>query len=125
MRKGKARSALIAEDNPLIARALETVVQKLGFDVTMVTDGETARQIVFATPPDLLIVDIGLPNVSGASLIRWLKALKKEAIVVAMSGMGEAAGEMALAAGADAFLAKPFQLNDLVGMIDELSSRTD
>jgi DNA-binding response OmpR family regulator len=112
--------ALIAEDNALIARALETVLRNLGFEVTVVADGEAARQLMFVEPPDLLIADLGLPSVGGSSLIRWLKAMSPDATVVAISGFDESARAMAMAAGADAFLAKPFLLDELERVIREL-----
>jgi DNA-binding response OmpR family regulator len=86
----------------------------------IVADGETARQSVFAEPPDLRIADIGLPSVGGLSLIRWLKAMRPDAKIVAISGIGDSVQEMALEAGAYAFLAKPFQLSELARVVREL-----
>jgi DNA-binding response OmpR family regulator len=108
--------AIVVEDNSLVALGSETVLRILGFDVTIVTDSEAARQLVIAEPPDLLITDIGLPNM-GAPLIRWLKAKRPDAKIV---GIGEI-GEMALAAGADAFLAKPFRLDELERVIHAMT----
>jgi CheY-like chemotaxis protein len=113
--------AIIAEDNALVARALGAVLRELGYEVAIVADGEDARQLVFTDPPDLLIADIGLSRVGGSSLIRWMKGMRPDAKVVAISGIGEEGQrEVALAAGADAFLAKPFRLSELKQVIGEL-----
>jgi DNA-binding response OmpR family regulator len=102
------RSALVAEDNDAVRAAILAVVSQLGFEARAVTDGAIAHGLLLTEPPDLLVVDIGLPYVGGVALIRSLKALKPSSRVIAISGMGDHARRSALAAGADAFLAKPF-----------------
>jgi CheY-like chemotaxis protein len=112
------KMALLAEDNPTVREVIAAVVSRLGFEVTAVTDGATAQARLFASPPDLLVVDIGLPTVSGTLLIRTLKALKWRAKAIAISGSD--LETEALAAGADAFLSKPFVDEDLERAVREL-----
>ena len=116
----RSRKALVAEDNPTVRVFVETIVQDLGFDVSTVSGGAQARSLLFVEQPDLFIVDMLLPTVGGQLLIRTLKALKRDARIIAISGMDGDAQVDALKAGADVFLSKPFAGADLERVITEL-----
>jgi two-component system KDP operon response regulator KdpE len=100
--------ALVVEDDALFLALVGEVVTALGFEVMTLDEGGAALQAIFKAPPDLMIVDMGLPGVGGATLIRSLRATRRDAKIIAISGMGDSARHMALSAGVDAFLVKPF-----------------
>ena len=116
----RSRKALVAEDNATVRVLVETIVRDLGFDVTTVSGGAEAQSRLFVERPDLFIVDLLLPTVSGQLLIRTLKAIKRDARIIAISGMDGDAQVDALKAGADVFLSKPFARADLERVITEL-----
>ena len=76
-KRSPAKRALIAEDDPTLCALLASLVGELGFDVTLVFDGAAAQRIVFAKPPDLLIVDIFLKGGSGLGVLSATSAARK------------------------------------------------
>src|SRR5207253_4987604 len=84
----RSRKALVAEDNATVRLLVESVVHSFGFEVTAVSDGAQAQSRIFAERPDLLVLDVLLPTVGGQVLIGTLKAIKRDAKVIAVSGVG-------------------------------------
>ena len=114
---------MIAEDNPDVAETLVLVLELLGHHVRVVHDGVTAVSAARANPPDIMLIDIGLPRLNGdevAQTIRRDPALK-QLMLVAITGYGGPEDKArAMAAGFDYHLAKPVDLNgsnDLVGRL--------
>ena len=99
---------------------VESVVRSLGFEVTAVSDGAHAQSRIFAERPDLLVLDFLLPMVGGQVLVGTLKAINRDAKVIAVSGVDGITQREALGAGADVFLPKPFARADLERVMSEL-----
>ena len=64
---------LVAEDEPSIAEIVSIYLQRSGYQVTIVADGKTALEYLDAELPDLVVLDIMLPNVDGFTITRWLR----------------------------------------------------
>ena len=77
---------LIAEDEALAAMALQDVLERAGFRVTLSHDGQAALADAQADPPDALLTDLKMPRLDGLSLIQRLRAGRPELPVVIMSG---------------------------------------
>ena len=104
------RTAVIVEDNHLNRRLFAEVLKEAGFAVYAVADGRELLDIVRTKEPDVVLMDLQLPYISGFELIRQLRANPATAAVplVAVSGFVRPEDEQsARLAGADLFLAKP------------------
>ena len=108
---------LIVEDENNIALALETVLGREGWHLSRQSDGEAAWEAIRADPPDLVLLDVMLPGVSGYEIcqrIRLDPALAATRILM-MTARGNAVERRkGLALGADGFIAKPFDLRALM-----------
>ncbi len=110
------RRVLVVEDSPVIQRLIEICLRPAAFDTVFAGDGATALAIAEDTPVDLVLLDVGLPDMSGWEVLAGLRAAEKTKDVTIMMLTGDAHAETEQRAqelGADAFLAKPFRPNDL------------
>lgn len=119
----KKTSILIAEDNPDSQSLLQTILEREGFIVTAVSDGEKAIDILQEIKPDILITDLMLPSVSGGDLIRYVRqrAELSQIPIVVISAYGDYESD-ALAVGANVMLKKPLDSNVLVDTIKRLKA---
>jgi PAS domain S-box-containing protein len=117
---------LIVEDNRDAAEMLEQILQLEGHRIRVAFDGQSATEAFREFAPEVLISDVGLPDVSGYDLMRRLRMLETGSPVfaIAMSGYAQADDvERAREAGFDAHLAKPASLERLDGLLAEAASR--
>ena len=105
---------LVADDDPRIVRAIASTLTRIGFDVRVADDGAPAMAMAEQTPPDLAIIDLGMPT-GGNEVVRRLKELFGAAIhVQILSGTDEEQARLAaFDAGADGFLTKPISMKEL------------
>ena len=110
-------TVLVCEDEDALRELVRITLD--GFEVIEATDGETALELARSERPDVVLVDLMLPRTSGLEVIRALKGDPATAgmRVVVLSAWRESADE-ALAAGADLFVAKPFDPGDLRTLIE-------
>jgi excisionase family DNA binding protein len=105
---------LVVDDDPEIIDIVKAFLQRqVGYDVSTASDGITALIEVGRKKPDLLILDIMIPGVDGVEVCRRIKAdSTNKTAIIAVSGIAENE-ERVMQAGADAFILKPIDLNDL------------
>lgn len=117
---------LIVEDEDNIALALSTVLGREGWDLSRIEDGAAALDAIRAGRPDLVILDVMLPSVSGYEICQQIR-LEPELAgtrILMMTARGNAMERRkGLALGADGFIAKPFDLADLMGQARALLAR--
>jgi CheY-like chemotaxis protein len=115
---------LLADDSPHAQRMGERILREEGFEVVTVTDGETALIRLADVDPDVIMVDVFLPNRSGYEICRRVKEdpRHRRARVVLLAGLLEPVdlGEAQLA-GADAILKKPFEASVVIATIRPLA----
>jgi len=105
---------LVAEDDPKIAKVVEHLLRREGYQVARARDGREALTRVEVEPFDLLLLDIGLPEVDGFEVCRRVKA-RSDLPVIVLSARGEELDRvMGLTLGADDYIAKPFNSAELV-----------
>ena len=110
---------------PPLGRLLAAaVVRRLGHEVREVYTGASALDAVPSFRPDLIVLDVGLPDMDGYETAQRIRQLPggREARIVAASGYGEVAGA-ARAAGMDGYLVKPLQLPELQQILAQTRSR--
>jgi putative two-component system response regulator len=108
---------LIVDDNPSIARLLRQSLMAEGYRIELAEDGQEALARVAAEPPDLILLDVGLPQVSGDEVCRRIKSSPATNLIpiVMVTAQGETQSKLeAWEYGADDFLTKPFHLAEVV-----------
>jgi two-component system KDP operon response regulator KdpE len=105
---------LVADDELQIRRSLRVTLRNNGYDVDEAATGEAALDSVAVRPPELIILDLGLPDVDGVEVTRRLREWTRLPIIV-LSAMGDDEAKVrALDAGADDYVTKPFSVPELL-----------
>ncbi|MBM7503227.1 response regulator [Agromyces aurantiacus] len=108
---------LVADDDAQLQRALRITLGSRGYEVLAARDGAEAIDLAANAHPDLILLDLGMPNVDGMDVIRAVRAWSKVPIVV-LSGRTDSAEKVeALDAGADDYVTKPFAMDELLARI--------
>ena len=115
---------LIADDDPQLVRALRITLASHGYDVLAAPDGAAAVALAAKLPPDLVMLDLGMPRLDGVGVIRALRGWTTAPIIVVSGRTGSADKIEALDAGADDYVTKPFQIDELLARLRALSRRT-
>lgn len=122
----RARKILIVDDNGVLRALLAQALEAAGYVAIAADSGESALEVVRFDPPDLCVVDQVMPGMSGADLVRTLRASEDEQLrrmpVIGLSGVS-GAERMFLEAGADAALPKPFREGPLLEMVARTLAR--
>jgi two-component system, OmpR family, KDP operon response regulator KdpE len=115
---------LIVDDEPQILRALQINLHAQQYDVVTAGSGRRALQAAADAHPDLIILDLGLPDMDGVDVIRALRRWTQVPIVILSGRINSAAKVDALDAGADDYVTKPFSVEELVARIRAVTRRT-
>jgi two-component system KDP operon response regulator KdpE len=107
-------NVLVVDDEPQIRRALRTSLEAHGYEVTTVGTGEEGVLGVAEMSPDLVLLDLGLPDIDGAEVIQRIRAFSEVPIIVVSVREGQHEKVAALDAGADDFVTKPFGMEELL-----------
>lgn len=108
-------SVLVVEDDTTIGEVIQVTFQENGHDVVRVLDGRSALAAGRDTAFDLVLLDLGLPDVDGIEVCRRLRSLQTDAVVVVLTARtAEMDVVVALEAGADDYLTKPVRLGELL-----------
>ncbi len=108
-----ALKILVVDDEPPIRKLLRMGLTSQGYDVLDAPNGKTALELL-ARKPDLVILDLGLPDVDGLDLLRTLRRVEENLPIVVLSSRGDEAGKVAcLDLGADDYVTKPFGMDEL------------
>ena len=111
---GVSVKVLVVDDEPQIRRALRTSLEAHGYEVTAVGTGEEGVLGAAEMSPDLILLDLGLPDVDGAEVIQRIRAFSEVPIIVVSVREGQHDKVAALDAGADDFVTKPFGMEELL-----------
>ena len=109
-------SVLIADDDPNILRALRFLMQREGHDVRTAIDGQQALAAIAETPPDLVLLDLMMPQGNGYEVCRTLRVARSynDVRIVMLTARGGEADQRGMDLGADAYVTKPFAIDDVV-----------
>ncbi|QRP44391.1 response regulator [Amycolatopsis sp. FDAARGOS 1241] len=117
MSPDKAATVLVVDDEPQIVRALRINLNARGYKVITAHDGTAALKAVAETKPDVVVLDLGLPDLDGTEVIAGLRGWTTVPIIV-LSARGDSADKVqALDAGADDYVTKPFGMDELLARL--------
>ncbi len=115
---------LLAEDEPNIVESLTFLLERAGFEVAVETDGRQALDAALGHVPDVLILDVMLPELDGYEVLRQLRSDprtgKLPVIMLTAKGQREDR-ETALQCGADLFITKPFANAEIIAAVKQLA----
>jgi two-component system, OmpR family, KDP operon response regulator KdpE len=115
---------LVVDDEPQLAQALAMNLRARRHQVSTVGSGAAALRTAHEHPPDLVLLDLGLPDMDGVEVIHGLRAGSSAPIIVLSGRIGGADKVGALDAGADDYVTKPFGMDELMARIRAVSRRS-
>src|ERR1044072_4562303 len=122
--KGKLMRVLIVEDEPNLGRQLRATLEGAGYAIDLATDGEDGHYLGSTETYDAIILDLGLPEVDGLTVLdRWRRDGMKVPVLAPPAGESWSDRVAGLDAGADDYLAKPFQTEELIARLRALIRR--
>jgi two-component system KDP operon response regulator KdpE len=108
---------LVVDDDRQLLRALRINLTTRGYQVQLAPDGATALAMAGRQPPDLVIVDLGLPDLDGVAVVEGIRGWSKVPVIVLSARHHEQAKVQALDAGADDYVTKPFGMDELLARV--------
>ena len=119
------KTVLVVDDEPMIVQLARDYLERAGFTVLTAGDGRTALASVRAEKPDLIVLDLGLPDMDGLDVTRAVRAQSTLPIVV-LTARGEESDKLVgLELGADDYMVKPFSPKELVARVRAVLRRFD
>jgi len=118
------KRVLLAEDEPNIVESLTFLLDRAGFEVTVETDGRRALDAALGDVPDVLILDVMLPELDGYEVLRQLRSDRRtdKLPVVMLTAKGQREDrETAMECGADLFITKPFANAEIIAAVKQLA----
>ncbi len=119
------KTVLVVEDELKIARLVRDYLQQAGFAVLEAADGASALAMARSEKPDMVVLDLGLPEVDGLDVTRRLRAASAVPIIMLTARSEESDRIVGLELGADDYIVKPFSPKELVARIRAVLRRAD
>ncbi|MFD9006826.1 response regulator [Streptomyces sp. NPDC059582] len=116
---------LVVEDDPQLVRALVINMQARRYGVDAAPDGATALRLAAARQPDVVILDLGLPDMDGVDVLRALRGWSRVPVLVLSARRSSGEKVAALDAGADDYITKPFSMDELLARLRAAVRRTE
>jgi two-component system KDP operon response regulator KdpE len=114
---------LVVDDEIQMRRALSTNLRARGYDVDLAATGEEALKCAAERPPDVVILDVGLPGIDGIEVVRGLRSWMSAPIIILSVRNDERDKVAALDAGADDYVTKPFGMDELLARLRAATRR--
>ncbi len=121
---GHRTRVLVVEDDPNISDLIRTNLSARGYDVVLSADGREVERLLERERPDIVLLDLTLPDADGFELCRQIRSRSPVGIIVVSARGGESDKVRALNQGADDYLTKPFGINELMARISATLRRT-
>lgn len=123
-----SKRVLLAEDEPNIVESLTFLLERAGYKVSVEVDGQKALETVLAESPDVMILDVMLPEMDGYEVLRKMRSddRTKSVPVLMLTAKGQREDRrVAMECGADLFITKPFANAELIEAVGQLASRAN
>jgi two-component system, OmpR family, KDP operon response regulator KdpE len=114
---------LLVDDDRQLVRALQITLSARGYSVVPAASGASALAAASAQPPDIVILDLGLPDLDGVAVVEGLRGWSTAPIIVLSARHEEQAKVRALDAGADDYVTKPFGMDELLARVRAATRR--
>ena len=115
---------MLVEDDALLADGIVRALKRDGFAVNWLSDGRSAQTSLVAETPDVLVLDLGLPDMDGLELLAWLRGKGLQLPVLILTARDSTSDKVVgLDKGADDYLAKPFDIQELSARLRALERR--
>ncbi len=115
---------LLVEDDRLLADGVISALRREGFTINHISDGNTAVSQIRAEPPDILILDLGLPGMDGIDVLKTVRRTNRQLPVLILTARDRLDDKVAgLDSGADDYLTKPFETRELLARLRVLERR--
>ncbi len=114
---------LVVDDSPMLREMISGLLHKSGLIISVAQDGQEAQEKIAADPPDLVVLDVVMPNMNGYELCRWVKSnpSTQHVLVILCSSKSEEFDRYwGIKQGADAYVIKPFRPGELLGTVQTL-----
>ena len=123
--QGGRRTVLVVDDEPTISEVVSRYLERAGYAARTAADGLEAIRLVEETGPDLVVLDVMLPQVDGIRVLRHLREAEGGGVpVILLTAKGEQDDKLAgLRSGADDYVVKPFSPRELVARVDAVLRR--
>ncbi len=119
------KRVLVVDDEPDIARVARDYLERAGFAVTVVPDGRSALVAARGERPDVIVLDLGLPDTDGLDVARSLRKLSNVPLIILTARGEESDRIVGLELGADDYVTKPFSPKELVARVRAVLRRVD
>ncbi|MGV9608188.1 response regulator [Streptomyces sp. NPDC003631] len=116
---------LVVEDDPQLVRALVINLQARRYGVDAAPDGATALRLAASRQPDVVILDLGLPDMDGVDVLKALRGWTRVPVMVLSARQASDEKVAALDAGADDYVTKPFSMDELMARLRAAVRRTE
>ena len=114
---------LVVDDSPMLREMISGLLDKSGLTIAVAKDGQEAKDKIAADPPDLVVLDVVMPNMNGYELCRWVKSnppTQNVLVILCSSKSEEFDRYWGIKQGADAYVIKPFRPGELLGTVKTL-----
>lgn len=122
---GQNKKILIVDDEPKIVEAVAAYLENSGYQTKVAFDGETALNILKKENPDLVILDLMLPKISGEKICQMIRKTSRIPVIMLTAKVEEDDKINGLNIGADDYITKPFSPRELVARVNSLMRRVD
>lgn len=112
------KKVMIVDDEPRIGRILGYSIRLSGYETIFVSGGAEALETISKEPPDLILLDISMPDVDGLQVLKELRTFSQLPVIAFSAARDN--GPKALKLGANDFITKPFDLDDLVARLNRM-----
>lgn len=120
---GRGRRVLVVDDEKPLAAVISSYLERDGFEVTQAFDGRSAVELARRVDPDLVVLDLGLPQMDGVEVCRVLRTFSDCYVVMLTARSDEIDKLVGLSVGADDYMTKPFSPRELVARVNVMLRR--
>jgi DNA-binding response OmpR family regulator len=119
------KTILVVDDEPKIVKLVRDYLERAGFSVHVAADGKTALSLARTEKPDLVILDLGLPQMDGLDVMRELRKVSNVPVIILTARSEESDKLVGLEIGADDYVTKPFSPKELVARVRVVLRRVE
>lgn len=118
------KTVLVVDDEPIVRDVVVRYLERAGYRTLEAEDGDTARDAIERSDPDLVVLDVMLPGTDGLELCRWIRSTSQLPVIMLTARGEEADRIVGLELGADDYVTKPFSPRELAARVRSVLRRS-